>query len=83
MIVIPADILIAIGILGGGILGWLVAGMLIRPKRARLVEPDNCGDQGGWPVDASGYPTMLPKTIGQYELYADALDRFFARKAGD
>lgn len=26
----PADIAIAIGIIGGGILGWLTAGMLIR-----------------------------------------------------
>ena len=31
----PDDILIAIGILEGAILGWLVAGMLIRSTRRR------------------------------------------------
>ena len=36
---ISDDILIAIGILESAILGWLVAGMVIRSRRARLVEP--------------------------------------------
>lgn len=47
--------------------------------RARLVEPDH-GDQGGWPIDAAGYPTMLPKSLPEYGPYEAALNRFFARK---
>jgi hypothetical protein len=41
---------------------WLVvryAGLAIRNRRARLVEPDNCGDQGGLPARTGDYSTTL------------------------
>ncbi len=66
-----------------GLLLVAVTRMVVHGVFAEPVEPETHGDDGGWPVDASGYPTMLPKTMGQHEAYENALDRFFARGGGD
>jgi hypothetical protein len=56
---------------------WLVvryAGLAIRNRRARLVEPDNCGDQGGLPgadtsLSTTPAPTAALRQIGSEEQY--------------
>lgn len=95
--VIPADILLvlALVVIGGPVAWlagrWLIAGavearsrlMRAAHARTRATVEDDSGNGGGWPVDASGYPTILPKTMAEYGPYDAALDRFFARRAGD
>ena len=83
---IPADILLVLILVLILVVPFAVLARLgarIAAKRARLVEPETQGDDGGWPIDARGYPTMLPKSMADYGPYEAALERFFAGKAED
>ena len=79
--VIPADILTSIYVailtavlwvtmaVLAAALTWLAlhwAGRAVARKRARLVEPDNCGDQGGHPTAAEQQRRSRPKTYEEW-----------------
>lgn len=64
-----------------GLVLFAVARMVVDGLFREPSQDEDSDDSGGWPVNASGYPIGLPKTIGQYGAYEDALDRFFARRA--